>query len=54
MNFARAFSDLIICLNENNLPFKVLGKRINQGVEGIFGMLSSFIYLYGLTQIRKS
>ena len=54
MNFVRAFSDFLICVNENNLPFKVLGKRINQGVEGIFGMLSSLIYLYGLAQIRKS
>ena len=48
MNFVRAFSDLIICLNENDLPFLILGKRINQGVEGTFGMLSAFIYLYGL------
>jgi hypothetical protein len=53
MNFARAISDLIICLNENNLPFLILGKRINQGVEGIFGMISSFIYLYGVGQSRK-
>eukprot|EP00350_Pseudokeronopsis_sp_OXSARD2_P006073 CAMPEP_0170543492 /NCGR_PEP_ID=MMETSP0211-20121228/2590_1 /TAXON_ID=311385 /ORGANISM="Pseudokeronopsis sp., Strain OXSARD2" /LENGTH=245 /DNA_ID=CAMNT_0010846883 /DNA_START=97 /DNA_END=833 /DNA_ORIENTATION=+ len=44
INFMRAFSDLIICLNENNLPFLVLGKRINPGVEGVFGMLSGLIY----------
>jgi len=46
--YAMALSDLIICLNENNLPFLILGKRINQGVEGIFGMLSAMIYLYRL------
>ncbi len=48
LNFVRVFSDLVICLNENNIPFKVLGKRINEGVEGVAGMLASFIYLYGL------
>ena len=53
MNFARAMSDLFICLNENNLPFLILGKRINYGVEGIFGMISSLIYLYGVSQSSK-
>lgn len=53
MNFARALSDLIICLNENNLPFLILGKRINQGVEGIFGMLSALIYLYDVAKSRR-
>lgn len=48
LNFARVFSDLVMCLNENDLPFKVLGKRINNGVEGVFGMLAALIYLYGL------
>lgn len=48
LNFLRAFSDLIICSNENDIPFRILGKRINNGVEGVFGMLSAFIYLYGL------
>lgn len=48
LNFARVFSDLIVCLNENNVPFRVLGKRVNQGVEGFFGMLAAVIYLYGL------
>jgi hypothetical protein len=42
------FSDLIICLNENNIPFRIVGKRINPGVEGVFGILASLIYLYGL------
>jgi hypothetical protein len=48
LNFARAISDLVICVNENNLPYNVLGKRINKGVEGVFGMVSGIIYLYGL------
>lgn len=48
LNFARVFSDLVVCVNENDLPFKVLGKRINHGVEGAFGMLAALIYLYGL------
>ena len=52
MNFARVFSDLILSLNENNVPFKVLGKRINHGVEGVFGILSASIYLYGLFASR--
>lgn len=54
MNFARALSDFLICLNENDLPYKILGKRINLGVEGIFGMISSLIYLYGLYSIKRS
>lgn len=48
LNFIRGFADLIIALNENNIPFKVLGKRINTGVEGFCGVLASFVYLYGL------
>jgi hypothetical protein len=35
-------------MNENNIPFRVLGKRMNYGVEGFFGITSAFIYLYGL------
>ena len=53
LNFARALSDFFICVNENNLPFNILGKRINPGVEGVFGMLSSLIYLYGVASIKK-
>ncbi len=48
LNFARVFADLNICVNENDLFFRVLGKRINQGVEGFFGILAAWIYLYGL------
>lgn len=48
INFNRALSDLFICVNENNLPMNILGKRLNGGVEGLFGMASSVIYLYSL------
>jgi hypothetical protein len=48
LNFARVFSDLVICVNENDLPFRVFGKRINHGVEGVSGILAALIYLYGL------
>lgn len=47
-NFARAMSDFFVCVNENNLPFKILGKKINLGAEGLFGMLSALIYIYGM------
>lgn len=53
MNFVRAVSDLIICVNENNLPFLILGKKMNYGVEGIFGMISSLIYLYGFASMKQ-
>jgi hypothetical protein len=42
----RAICDLLICLNENEIPLNLLGKRLNKGVDGFFGMLSSAIYLY--------
>ncbi len=48
LNFIRVFSDMIIAMNEVNIPLNVLGKRINPGVEGFFGVLASFVYLYGL------
>ena len=40
--------DLFICLNENDLPFTILGKRLSSGAEGVFGMFAALIYLYGL------
>jgi hypothetical protein len=48
LNFVMATGDLLICLNENDLMFKVVGKRLNTGFEGAFGMASSLIYLYSL------
>ena len=54
LNFSRAFLDLIICLNEVDLPFKVLGKRLSPGFEGVFGMASALIYLYGLRRVSKT
>jgi hypothetical protein len=52
VNFNRALSDLFICVNENNLPMNILGKRLNGGVEGLFGMASSVIYLYSLIRFK--
>ncbi len=48
LNFNRALYDLLICLNENELFFHILGKRLNRGNEGVFGMASSLIYLWSL------
>ena len=48
LNFSRALLDFAICLNENDLPFTVLGKRLSPGVEGFCGIASASIYLYGL------
>jgi hypothetical protein len=52
LNFNRTLSDLLICLNENDLPLTILGKRLNKGVEGFFGMASSLIYLYTLLKFK--
>jgi hypothetical protein len=52
LNFNRALYDLLICLNENELPFHILGKRLNRGVEGVFGMASSLIYLWSLLKFK--
>lgn len=46
LNLARTISELMICLNENEIPVNLLGKRLNNGVEGFFGMLSSSIMIY--------
>jgi len=54
LNFSRALLDFLICLNENDLPFLVLGKRLSPGVEGMFGMISAVIYLYGLKRVILS
>ena len=48
LNFFRALLDFFICLNENDLPFLILGKRLNPGVEGVFGMCAATIYLIAL------
>lgn len=53
LNFNRALSDLLICLNENDLPFLVLGKRLNPGTVGFFGVASSSIYLYSLLKYKS-
>jgi len=54
LNFFRALLDFFICLNENDLPFLILGKRLNPGVEGVFGMCASTIYLIALQRVMKN
>jgi hypothetical protein len=49
LNLVRALCDFAICLNENDLPRMVFGIGLNQGVEGICGIASALIYLYGLS-----
>lgn len=53
LNFNRALYDLIICVNENELPSQILGKRMNRGVEGVFGMASAIIYLWSLLKFKQ-
>lgn len=53
LNFNRALYDLLICLNENELPMQILGKRINPGWEGALGMATSTIYIWSLLQFKK-
>jgi hypothetical protein len=43
--------DFAICLNENDLPFTILGKRLSPGVEGVCGLASALLYLWGLKGI---
>ena len=45
MNLGRTFSDLLICLNELRLPYYLLGIQMNDGVEGVFGILSATIFI---------
>lgn len=52
LNFGRAFCDFAICLNENEIPRLMFGIPMSKGVEGIFGMMSALIYLFGLKRMR--
>lgn len=52
LKFNLALSDLMVCLNENDLPLNILGIRLNRGVEGFFGMTSSLIYVYSLLRFK--
>ena len=54
LNFFRALLDFLICTNELDLPYKVLGKRLSPGFEGVFGMSASLIYLYSLKRVMRS
>ena len=52
MNFGRAFCDFAVCLNDNEVPKRMFGIRMNQGVEGIFGMASAVLYLYAINRMK--
>lgn len=54
LNFFRALLDWLICTNELDLPYKILGKRLSPGFEGAFGMSAALIYLYSLKRVMKS
>ena len=53
-NIVRAFCDFVICVNENEIPKRLFGIGVNEGVEGVFGMVSAAVYLYSLTQMRRT
>jgi hypothetical protein len=48
LNFLRSVADLMVCMNELNLPLIILGKRLNNGVEGMSGVIASLTFLYCL------
>lgn len=54
LNFFRALLDFLICTNELDLFYKILGKRLSPGFEGVFGMSSALIYLYSLKRLMRS
>lgn len=54
LNIVRAFCDFVICVNENQLPMRLFGIGLNEGVQGVFGMASAGVYLFGLTQMRRA
>ena len=54
LNFVRALLDYLICANELDLFYKVLGKRLSPGFEGAFGMTAALIYLYSLKRVMKT
>ena len=54
LNFFRALLDFLICTNELDLFYKILGKRLSPGFEGVFGMSSALIYLFTLKRLMKS
>jgi len=54
LNFVRALLDFLICTNELDVFYKILGKRLSPGFEGAFGMIASVIYLYSLKRVMRS
>jgi hypothetical protein len=52
LQFGRALCDFVICFNENDLYRLIFGLRMNNGVEGIFGMASAILFLFSITSIN--
>ena len=48
MNLIRATCDFAVCLNENDIPQRMFGIKLNQGVEGVFGVVSAIVYISGI------
>jgi hypothetical protein len=51
LNLIRATGDFAVCLNENNIPRMMFGIEFNPGVEGVCGIISAGVYIYGLIQL---
>lgn len=54
LNFFRALFDFVICSNELDIFYKVLGKRLSPGFEGVFGMSAAIIYIYSLKRVMRN
>ena len=53
LNLFMTLLDLVICMNECNITLKILGKRINHGCEGGFGMVSALVFNYLLFKHKR-
>ena len=53
LNIVRAFCDFVICVNENQIPKRLFGIGLNEGVQGVLGMASAGVYLFGLSHMKR-
>lgn len=51
--FGRALCDFVISINHNDLYHDIFGVRMNDGVEGIIGMLSAVLHLSSLIRFKS-